>query len=231
MLSYLRRWNYWRKRNRNGFIHSLLVLFLLRESPTFNMTIDPKEWEDIYGSFQESLNSGLTKEQMVKLDKDLYDLAQNIKVKEEKKMTGFYLLLFAIIICGCCAVVGIVFHRLGYDKGVSSGYKIGHGLREEQLLIKEKESEEHKIECDVCGKKFHVESKSMYVSRDTEVSGAFAALNKIEAKRYDTIDCPECGRQIILGERKYRTTKYTHLEEQLKKVTTNLLEEENENED
>lgn len=55
MLSYLRRWNYWRKRNRNGFIHKLLVLFNLKESPTLSMTIDPKEWDEFISLFQKDL--------------------------------------------------------------------------------------------------------------------------------------------------------------------------------
>lgn len=55
MLSYLRRWNYWSKRNKNGFIHKLLVLFRLIESPTFNMTIDPKEMEKFVNLFQKDL--------------------------------------------------------------------------------------------------------------------------------------------------------------------------------
>lgn len=92
MLSYLRRWNYWRKRCRNGFIHKLLVLFKIKESPTFNMTIDPKEWEEFINSFQKDLSNiqspsmglgksqeGLIKEHLVKLNEELYNLAQRVK--------------------------------------------------------------------------------------------------------------------------------------------------------
>lgn len=43
LVKHVRRWNIWRKRNYNGAIHKLLVLFGIRHSPTFEWTLLPEE--------------------------------------------------------------------------------------------------------------------------------------------------------------------------------------------
>ena len=52
-----------------------------------------------------------------------------------------------------------------------------------------------KIKCSVCGTRF---APSIY--QVVEASGIVQAING-GAKIYDACDCPECGRQKLLGER------------------------------
>lgn len=56
-----------------------------------------------------------------------------------------------------------------------------------------------KIRCEVCGTKFEPQ---IYTAE--EPGGVVQALSGGK-KKYDACDCPECGRQRILGERLDRT--------------------------
>ena len=59
--------------------------------------------------------------------------------------------------------------------------------------------------CKICGKDFELNEEGHYIARDTEKqTGAFAALvsHDNESKLYDTFDCPFCGCQNIIQERK-----------------------------
>ena len=47
IIKHIRRWNIWRKDNRNSRLHKLLVLLGLRQSPTLNFVFLPEElWPD-----------------------------------------------------------------------------------------------------------------------------------------------------------------------------------------
>lgn len=59
-----------------------------------------------------------------------------------------------------------------------------------------------KIKCKVCGCEFNPIIEKHYVSRDAGKSGVVAAFSKDEEKLFDTFDCPECGCQVIVQERK-----------------------------
>ena len=59
--------------------------------------------------------------------------------------------------------------------------------------------------CKICGKDFELNKEGHYIARDTEKqTGAFAALvsHDDESKLYDTFDCPFCGCQNVIQERK-----------------------------
>lgn len=43
IIKHIRRWNIWRKDNRNSRLHKLLVLLGLRQSPTLNFVFLPEE--------------------------------------------------------------------------------------------------------------------------------------------------------------------------------------------
>lgn len=55
MLNHIRRWNIWRKRNLNGPIYKILVLFGVTKSPTMASVWLPEEEKEIMDEFQRSL--------------------------------------------------------------------------------------------------------------------------------------------------------------------------------
>lgn len=60
-----------------------------------------------------------------------------------------------------------------------------------------------KIECKICGCEFNPIIERHYVSRDEGKSGVMAVFaSHPEEKLYDTFDCPECGCQAVVQERK-----------------------------
>lgn len=56
ILKHIRRWNIWKKRCANSWIHKILVLFGLRESITFKMTLLPEEKSLICKGFEDGIN-------------------------------------------------------------------------------------------------------------------------------------------------------------------------------
>lgn len=58
------------------------------------------------------------------------------------------------------------------------------------------------IKCKVCGCEFPPVVDKHYVAKDTGKIGAIAALSRDEEKLYDAFDCPMCGCQVIVQERK-----------------------------
>lgn len=60
------------------------------------------------------------------------------------------------------------------------------------------------LECKICGCKFNAIEERHYISRDNGKSG----LSESEEKLYDTFDCPSCGCQITVQERKRIYTPY-----------------------
>ena len=56
--------------------------------------------------------------------------------------------------------------------------------------------------CDVCGKEFDLKVEDKYVARDDRKSGMAAALSGKEETLYDAFDCPFCGCQNVIQERK-----------------------------
>ena len=59
-----------------------------------------------------------------------------------------------------------------------------------------------KIKCKVCECEFIPEKKEHYVSRDEVKVGLSNLAGGMEEKIYDTFDCPQCGCQNVMGERK-----------------------------
>lgn len=59
------------------------------------------------------------------------------------------------------------------------------------------------LECKICGCKFNAVEERHYISRDNGKSGLAVAFgSEPEEKLYDTFDCPSCGCQIAVQERK-----------------------------
>lgn len=58
------------------------------------------------------------------------------------------------------------------------------------------------LKCKVCGKEFESIIEKHYVARNESISGAVTAISKSEEKLFDAFDCPYCGCQIIIQERK-----------------------------
>ena len=63
------------------------------------------------------------------------------------------------------------------------------------------------MKCKVCGKEFELKVDNHYIARDEEIdrcgiAGIVGSNNEIESKLYDTFDCPVCGCQNVMQERK-----------------------------
>lgn len=59
------------------------------------------------------------------------------------------------------------------------------------------------IECKVCGCKFNAIIEKHYISRDNGKYGLAAAFSsESEEQLYDTFDCPQCGSQCVIQQRK-----------------------------
>lgn len=57
--------------------------------------------------------------------------------------------------------------------------------------------------CEICGRSFALMAEKHYIARDITETGLAAALGKTqEAFNYDAFDCPHCGCQNIMQERK-----------------------------
>ena len=60
-----------------------------------------------------------------------------------------------------------------------------------------------KIKCKICECEFNPIIEKHYISRDGGKTGIVAAFqSNPEEKLYDTFDCPECGCQVVVQERK-----------------------------
>lgn len=58
------------------------------------------------------------------------------------------------------------------------------------------------MECKICGKDFELKLDNHYVSRDNETSGIAKIIRSEEENIFDTFDCPYCGCQNIIQQRK-----------------------------
>lgn len=58
------------------------------------------------------------------------------------------------------------------------------------------------IKCNICGCEFTPVINNRYTARDNDVTGLATAFKSNEGKLYDTFDCPACGCQKIVQERK-----------------------------
>lgn len=59
------------------------------------------------------------------------------------------------------------------------------------------------MKCNVCGFEFELNQENHYVARNVRKYG-FVNLSGTEEELFDAFDCPACGCQIILQERKRR---------------------------
>lgn len=63
------------------------------------------------------------------------------------------------------------------------------------------------LKCKICGCEFHAVSEKHYISRDNGKCGLATVFeSKTENALYDTFDCPACGCQIPVQERKREFT-------------------------
>ena len=56
--------------------------------------------------------------------------------------------------------------------------------------------------CKICGRDFPLIAEERYTVRDNEKSGISIAFSGSETGLYDAFDCPHCGCQNIMQERK-----------------------------
>lgn len=71
------------------------------------------------------------------------------------------------------------------------------------------------LECKVCGCKFDAIIERHYVARDNGKTGLSVAFgSEPEEKLYDAFDCPVCGCQSIVKERKREYVSHITKEEE-----------------
>ena len=59
------------------------------------------------------------------------------------------------------------------------------------------------VKCNICGYEFGAIKENHYISRDDDKQGVMSSLViRDERKLYDTFDCPCCGCQVVVQERK-----------------------------
>lgn len=59
------------------------------------------------------------------------------------------------------------------------------------------------VKCNICGTEFHAIREKRYTARDLRRTGVIAAIGPSdEPKQFDAFDCPECGCQVVVQERK-----------------------------
>lgn len=76
--------------------------------------------------------------------------------------------------------------------------------------------------CKVCGKEFELKLENHYVSRDNQPTGLAVLAGSKESSLYDTFDCPFCGCQNTVNQRKrmiYYEEEYEPYEEESKEET------------
>lgn len=63
--------------------------------------------------------------------------------------------------------------------------------------------------CDVCGAEFPLRREDHYIVRDEGTTGLALVVGGPEETLYDAFDCPYCGCQNVMQERKrqYKSTK------------------------
>lgn len=59
-------------------------------------------------------------------------------------------------------------------------------------------------ECKVCGSEFELNIDNHYIAKDDGVTGIATVVKKEEEKLYDAYDCPICGCQNLIQDRKRR---------------------------
>lgn len=64
------------------------------------------------------------------------------------------------------------------------------------------------LKCKICGTEFPAIKEKHYIARDNNRTGAVVVFAKDEEKTYDAYDCPMCGSQIIVQERKRNFEPY-----------------------
>lgn len=69
--------------------------------------------------------------------------------------------------------------------------------------------------CKICGLEFGLHIEDHYISRDGERTGLVAAIGpENESKLFDTFDCPECGCQNVIQERKREYQDFDDFEQE-----------------
>lgn len=58
------------------------------------------------------------------------------------------------------------------------------------------------ITCKICERDFPLIAEERYTVRDNEKSGVIVSLSGSESVLYDAFDCPHCGCQNVVQERK-----------------------------
>lgn len=57
-IKHIKRWNVWRKYNKNDILYKVLVLFGIIKSPTLSHTWTKDECKTFYNGFMEGLEDG-----------------------------------------------------------------------------------------------------------------------------------------------------------------------------
>lgn len=68
--------------------------------------------------------------------------------------------------------------------------------------------------CKICNKDLGLSMVKHYIARDNDITGLAVLAKSEEVTLYDAFDCPNCGCQNIMQERKrYFVPKYESIEQ------------------
>lgn len=81
------------------------------------------------------------------------------------------------------------------------------------------ELKDGKCKCMVCGQMFQFQIAGHYVSRDDGKTGVVTLFKDDESHLYDTFDCPNCGCQNIVQNRKRRYNEPALIGEEVEEQT------------
>lgn len=71
------------------------------------------------------------------------------------------------------------------------------------------------LKCNICGCEFPAINEKRYIAKDNGMSGLAVAFGSHqEEKLYDAFDCPMCGCQLLVQERKRNYTPVNDSDEE-----------------
>lgn len=81
------------------------------------------------------------------------------------------------------------------------------------------ELKDGKCKCTVCGQQFPLQIGGHYISRDDGKTGMVTLFKDDESHLYDTFDCPNCGCQNVVQNRKRRYNEPVLIGEEVEEQT------------
>lgn len=126
---------------------------------------------------------------------------------------GIYIFLAVVIVIGISILVGVNCYSCGLSDGEEKGYARRLGFKPDE--------QPRKIMCKICGCEFIPQKQDIYLSRQAGESGIARTFSTHEPTLYESMDCPICGCQTLLGIRQQRNECQDELAAHLTRIGNN----------